>query len=70
MNGGELLGEKEVTQKLADIVEGKNPDNYSVRISYEGKGVIFKDVMPIFSTCLKLKIKECGLQPSRAPSRG
>ncbi|HLX60279.1 MAG TPA: hypothetical protein VKX17_03250 [Planctomycetota bacterium] len=69
MNGGELLDERAVTQKLGDIVEGKNPDNYSVRISYEGKGVIFKDVMPIFNTCLKLRIKECGLQPTRQQSR-
>jgi hypothetical protein len=69
MNGGELLDERSVVQKLQDITDGKNPENYSVRISYEGKFVVFKDVMPIFNACLKLKIKECGLQPSRSPGR-
>lgn len=64
INGGELLDQKTLSDKLAETVEGKNPDTYSVRVSYEGS-VYFKDVMPIFNTCLKLKIKECGLQISR-----
>ncbi len=64
INAGEMLDLKGLTDKLGETVDQKNPDNYSVRVSYEGK-VIFKDVMPIFNTCLKLKIKECGLQISR-----
>lgn len=64
INGGGLEDVNSVSSKLGSIVEGHDPTHFSVRISYEGK-VIFKDVMPIFNTCLKLKITECGLQPSR-----
>jgi len=64
INGGELLDTDGITTKLSQLAEGRNPDTFSVRISYEGK-VIFRDVMPIFNTCMKLKIKECGLQRSR-----
>ena len=64
INGGGLQDVNGVSQTLSQLAEGKDPDKFSVRISYEGK-VIFRDIMPIFNTCIKLKIKECGLTPSR-----
>ena len=69
INGGGLLDVAGVSQTLSSLADGKDPEKFSVRISYEGK-VIFRDVMPIFNTCIKLKIKECGLQPSRERIRG
>ena len=64
INGGSLQDVSGVNSTLSSLAEGKDPSKFSVRISYEGK-VIFRDVMPIFNTCIKLKITECGLQPSR-----
>ncbi|MEI6235833.1 MAG: biopolymer transporter ExbD [Planctomycetota bacterium] len=64
INGGSPGDLQSLNSTLGSLVEGKDPSKFSVRISYEGK-VIFKDVMPIFNTCIKYKISECGLQPSR-----
>ncbi len=64
INAGQPQDVNSINSTLGSLVEGHDPSKYSVRISYEGK-VIFKDVIPIFNTCLKLKITECGLQPSR-----
>src|SRR5579862_1639916 len=64
MNGGELLDEQGVIARLGDVVNGKSPSKFFVKVSYDGE-VAFKDVMTIFNACKKLGIPECGLQPMR-----
>jgi hypothetical protein len=64
INGGNELDLAGVSEQFGAITSGHSPDKYTVRVSY-GERAVFGDVLPIFNTCAKLRIKECGLQASR-----
>ncbi len=64
INGGNALDLAGVSEKFGEITHGRAPDKCSVRVSYSKK-TTFGDVLPIFNTCTKLRIKQCGLQVSR-----
>lgn len=64
INGSQALDLAGISDKFGEFVSGNSPDKYAVKISYDGK-VAFGDIMPIFNTCAKLRIKQCGLQISR-----
>ena len=64
INGGESMDRSTVESKLSAMVVGKNPSDFSVKISAQGN-TTFGDVMPLLSICKKLKFPECGIQPSR-----